>query len=68
MLPRQTTKPRNWEVLNKFEGINWKDVNVNNFKDIFSDVQIITARRQAGLRFKERKYHLQLKKQFSFFK
>ena len=37
-------------------------------KGIFSDVQIITARRQAGLRFKERKYHLQLKKQFSFFK
>ena len=61
MLRRQTTKPRNWEVLNKFEGINWKE-------GIFSDVQIITARRQAGLRFKERKYHLQLKKQFSFFK
>lgn len=61
MLRRQTTKPRNWEVLNKFEGINWKE-------GIFSDVQIITARRQAGLRFKERKHHLQLKKQFSFFK
>ena len=61
MLRRQTTKPRNWEVLNKFKGINWKE-------GIFSDVQIITARRQAGLRFKECKYHLQLKKQFSIFK